>query len=526
MRETALVALTRRRKGESSPRNGRSVVASDLAGYLVSLARNSAWAAAAAVTLTGARFAFAAIVARRLVQAGFGQFAYGQWLVDLAFLVCSIGMAGVASRYVAEYHTRPEKLAALMVRWRPFAFGLPILSSGGVLLGAFISGLHLDHAGLLLLAVWAAANGFWAMQTAVLTGMQRFDLIFRATAFAAAIMIVGALILPLDHDGVGILFGLMATAFGAAAVVGLATSRRLISGVIGFIERDDWRGIRRYAFNIWITALLWSLVWSRGEMPIVRAYLGDAGVAHYAAALTLFGGAIQGAMLAVSGIAPQLTMLWGSDRRDEAIAAARTVMDVQLLFCGAGALLLIYLGPELISLAFGKSYRDAAAPLTVFAVGLLAMGVSAQNYILQLATDARFSRNITLVGLVTLFGAAIALTPLYGLVGTAIARAGTMLVMAGAALVAITRRWGGTAITGRNVLIVAAVVGASASSLAWRASPPLVRVILLGLGLVVLGLSLRDRQGRLLSAVVPAIFLRLVLAAVRNANSPSKVRTE
>jgi O-antigen/teichoic acid export membrane protein len=184
----------------------------------------------------------------------------------------------------------------------------------------------------------------------------------------------------------------MATAFGAAAVVGITTTRHLVSGVVGSIESDRWRRIRGYAFNVWITALLWSLVWSRGEMPIVRAYLGDAGVAQYAAAMTLFGGAIQGVMLAVSGVAPQLAMLWGSERRDEAIAAARTIMDVQLLFCGAGALLLIWLGPELVALAFGKRYHEAAAPLTVFAVGLLAMAVSSQNYLLWVGRDCYSAR--------------------------------------------------------------------------------------------------------------------------------------
>jgi O-antigen/teichoic acid export membrane protein len=414
-----------------------------------------------------------------------------------------------------------------MVRWRPFAFGLPVVTSIAVLLGALISNLRPGRAGLAMLAVWAAANGLWAMQTAVLTGMQRFDLIFRANALAAAIMIAGVLILPLGGNGVGVLFGLMATAYGAAAVVGITSSRRLVSGVVGSIEPESWRSIRHYAFNIWVTALLWSLVWSRGEMPIVRAYLGDAGVAHYAAAMSLFGGAIQGVMLAVSGIAPQLTVLWGSGRREEAIAAARTVMDVQLLFCGAGALFLICLAPQLISLAFGKAYHDAAAPLTVFAIGLLAMAVSSQNYILQLATDARFSRNITLLGLVLLFAAAILLTPLYGLVGTAIARASTMLLMAGAALVVITRSWGGAAITGRNVLIVATVVGASALSLAWKeASPISVRIILLAVALLVIGVSLRDARGRLLSAVVPGVLLRLVFASERNANAPSTMRSE
>jgi O-antigen/teichoic acid export membrane protein len=468
------------------------------------LIRNSVWAAAAAVTLTAARFALIAIVARRLSQAGFGQFAYAQWLIDLAFLICSLGAPGVASRYVAEYSTRPEKLAALILRWRPFAFGLPAVTSGGVLLGALVSGLHLSEATTAMLALWAAASGLWSMQTATLTGLQRFDLIFRANMLAGAIMLTGALALPLHGDDLALPCGLMAIACGAAAMVGITATRHLVGGVVGSIEPDGWRSIRGYAFNIWITALLWSLVWSRGEMPIVRIYLGDAGVAQYAAAMTLFGGAIQGVMLAVSGIASQLTMLWGSGRRDDAIATARSVMDVQLIFCGAGALLLICLGPELISLAFGNAYRQASMPLAVFAVGLLAIAVSSQSHLLQIATDARFSRDTMLLGLLLLFGTTIVLTPLLGLSGAAVARSGTMLLLALISLVEVTRRWGKVAVSGRNVLVVAAVVGVTVLAATWKdGSRLLLRAALLSAALVVLAVAMRDRHGRILGLALP-----------------------
>ena len=90
--------------------------------------------------------------------------------------------------------------------------------------------------------------------------------------------------------------------------------------------------------NIWITALLWALVWSRGELPIVRAFLGDSGVAHYSAALTLLGGAIAGVSLGIGGVAPQLTRLWGEGKHAEALATARRVMDIQVLLCGGAAL--------------------------------------------------------------------------------------------------------------------------------------------------------------------------------------------
>jgi O-antigen/teichoic acid export membrane protein len=495
----------------------------------VPIVRHTAWAAAAAVILTGARFSLAAIVARRLSQDGFGQFAYAQWLIDLAFLVCSLGATGVISRYAAEYRTHPDKLATLMMRWRPFAFGLPVLTSGGVFLGALLSGLHPDGAALSMLALWSAASGFWSMQTAALMGLQRFDLVFRTNVLAAVIMLIGVLMMPLDGADVAPLFGLMAIACAAAATVGHSAIRPLVAGSSGSIKSDEWRSIRGYAFNIWLTALLWSLVWSRGEMPIVRAYLGDTGVAQYAAAMALFGGAIQGVMLAVSGVAPQLALLWGSGRRDEAIAVARTVMDMQLLLCGVGALLLICLGPDLVSLVFGNAYRQAAAPLSILAIGLLAMAVSSQNYVLQIATNARFSRNTTLLGLVLLFGSAVLLTPLLGLTGAAISRTGTILLLAVVSLVVVNRRWEGAAISGRNVVIVVAVVGVTAVAAMWKeGSMLLMRLGLLGAALVVLAALLSDKHGRLLVHVLTQMAWTNIVrskSGARNDDLVDKVKT-
>lgn len=485
----------------------------------MSILRHSAWAASAAVVLTVARFGLSAILARRLTQVGFGQFAYAQWMVDLAFLVCSLGATAVASRYIAEFRSRPDRLAQLIARWRPFAFGLPVLASAAVTIGAMVSGLHLEASTSLALAAWAFASGLWSMQTAALSGLQRFDLVFRANLVAAVIMLLGSLLLPLAGDHEALLFALMASASMTAAMVGITATWHLADGSLKVIEPESWRGIRGYALNMWITGLLWSLVWSRGEMPIVRAYLGDSGVAHYAAAMALFGGAMQGVMLAVSGVAPQLTLLWGSERRDEAIATARSVMDVQLLFCSAGAMALICLGPELVSLVYGNAYRQASAPLAVLAIGLLAMATSCQNYLLQIATDGRFSRNITMLGLIALFGAAFMLTPSYGLIGAAFARSSAMLLLAVIAVAGMARRWGRVAIGWRNVLVTTVAVGASSLAVTWMGNGSLLaRFVILCIAVLVLVLSMRDRHGRLLSLALP----RVLLPALRNGGSGNR----
>jgi O-antigen/teichoic acid export membrane protein len=474
----------------------------------MSLLRHSAWAAAAAITLTVSRFAFAAIVARRLVQAAYGQYAYGQWLIDLAFLVCSLGATGAVSRYAAEFRHDAGLLAAFFRRWRPFALGLPWVGSLAVLAGVWLSGMALTPFALVMLACWAVANGMWAMQTAALTGLQRFDLIFAANAFAGLVIVTGALLLPLVPSDPGRLFGLMALASGGGAVVGLSITFRQGKVQVDAIESARWRTIRGYAMNIWVTALLWSLVWSRGEMPIVRGYLGDVGVAHYAPALTLFGGAVQGVMLGVAGVAPQLTRLWGEGRQAQAVATARAVMNVQLLLSAGAALVLICLGPELVTLAFGKAYVDAAKPLAIFGLGLVAMSVSLQNHLLQIATDARFTRNTTLLGLLLLFSTAFLLIPRLGLDGAALARGGTLVALAGISSLAVVHRWGRKATSARNLTIAFAVTGAAAMSVLSHALEGLdARLMLLIAGWAALILGMRDQNKILICRSVPRLIM-------------------
>lgn len=434
----------------------------------MSLIRQSAWAAAAAVVLAVSRFVVAAIIARRLSIEAFGQFAYGQWLIDIAFLACALGATGVAGRYFAECRHDAALLAAIMKRWRPFALGLPVLGGLATLGGMWLSAMMLTPFAMATLALWAVTNGLWAMQTSALMGLQRFDLIFVANAIAAAIMVAGAMVVPLDGTDPGPAFGLMSAASGIAILVGLRETARLVGGARVELDAIRWRAVRHYAINIWITGLLWSLVWSRGEMPIVRAHLGDAGVAGYAAALTLFGGAIQGVMLAVAGVAPQLTRLLGEGSHEQAVALARQLLDTQLLISGLAVVLLIYFSPAFLRLAFGPGYVGQSATLGILSLGLLSMAVSSQNHLLQIVTNARFSRDSTLVGLAILFTLSIWLVPGLGVPGAALARVTTMLVLAVMSLYVVQRRWGRGAYSRANVIWVSTLLAASAAAVSWH----------------------------------------------------------
>lgn len=423
----------------------------------MSLRTQAAWAAAASVVVAVSRFMLLAILSRKLDLVGFGRFAYVQWLIDISFLVAALGTNGAASRYLAELSGDIAKLARFIRIWLPFAVLLPCV---GAVIASVIALYRMElHPGeVAYLILWGLSNGVWAMQTAALSGLQRFDLIFAANSIAAIIMIVGASMMTTGAADVTQVYLVMTLSCLTAFVVGvrelLGIWRRVEPSELVEAER---RSAAHYALNIWITALLWNLVWSRGEVPLVREYLGDAALARYSVALTLLGGAISGVMLGVSGVAPQVTRYHGDGRVGDAVSICRRVGDWQLLICSCAALALIWLGPELLQVAFGKHYVDSRLSLCLLALGLPAMSLSMHNHLLQVRTNARFNRNSTLAGLFILVASAMLLVPAFGIEGAAAARAATMLVLAAVSLFAFATHFGSNGIGLRNLLVVACI---------------------------------------------------------------------
>ena len=216
--------------------------------------RHSLWAAASGIFVTASRFVLTAVLARRLSTDLFGQYAYTQWLADIGFLVCAFGATGVASRYFAEYRHQPMVLAAIVRRWRPFSLALPVIGAAAATCGAHLSGLSLKPEDSVLLLCWGTATGVWGMHMAALSGLQRFDLVFRSNVLASMIMLAGAAIIPLDGE-LTPLFAVMAVATVVAAAVGTRCIAAFSRGEAAVLEAGKVRQIYRYSFNIWLCLL-------------------------------------------------------------------------------------------------------------------------------------------------------------------------------------------------------------------------------------------------------------------------------
>jgi O-antigen/teichoic acid export membrane protein len=116
---------------------------------------------------------------------------------------------------------------------------------------------------------------------------------------------------------------------------------------------------------------------------------------------------------------------------------------------------------------FGGGYRGSAATMIVLLLGLAALSVAVQGHLLQVTTDATFTRNLSVAALVVLYAVAFVATPLYGTVGAAIARITAMWSMFGLTYVVARRTFGAETISGRNasVVIVAVTVSSLVNSL-------------------------------------------------------------
>jgi O-antigen/teichoic acid export membrane protein len=464
------------------------------------LIHKSLIAALTAIVISGGRFVLTAILARRLSSTEFGQFVYAQWLVDVGFMTCAFGLDGIASRYLAEYAHDPLRRAAFLRRWVPWALTLPVLSGLVIVAGAILSELILTPLGYTLLAGWTMATGWWAMQTAALYGHQRFDLMLSANIMFTAIVVLAALFIPVNRNFPDLLFSVLAASSFFACLFGTRQIAALWVGVtsVGSVELP-WSKIRAYAFNVWLTALLWSLVWSRGELPLVRVYLGDEGIAHYTVALTLFFGAVQGTMLWVRGVAPHLTSEWGRGHKAEAIAIARRLSDVQLLVSSCAALLLVCFGPEVLGLIFGAAYRTSATSLGILSLGLMTLSASAQNQLLQIDTDAKFNRDTSLAGLVFLYSIALIAIPWLGAAGAAMARALTMWGLLLLSLIYVRQSWGCAALSVRNTTVALCAVSVPALVLAVIDSHYVVRMLITIPSLAALFLMLRGENRQLVA---------------------------
>lgn len=417
----------------------------------VSLMRDTAWSALAAVVMSAGRLVLAAVLARKLGTAHFGEFVFTQWLIDIVFILGSFGQTGAGSRFFAQYRFESVEVYKAFGRWYAFrAVQVVAFSACLTPLVAYLFRESADVPYLGAVSIWAIGNGAWAVTMARLQGLQRFKLVAVSNFLYVTVACVGAIILPAEWGINGTIAVLAAATFAGALACAFAKSQpsptheaegQMFSSSV----------VSTYANNVWMSSAIGALVWSRAEISVVRAMLGPVDVAFYGAALTIAGLANVGMALLTGALGPRLAQLWGQRKKEEAWNLSRTVTDYLVLVSGIGIAFIITFSNEILLFVFGSEYRAAGSPLVLLALGAFGLCSGCANTLVQYQTNGAFARNVNLVGAFLLFALAVPLVNALGVSGAALARSGVQLAVAAATFHYCAKELSPTAFSWRNV---------------------------------------------------------------------------
>jgi O-antigen/teichoic acid export membrane protein len=364
-----------------------------------------------------------AILARRLGLESFGLYIFIQWLIDMAFLIYSVGLNGVATRfYPQSVGIGVERLPGFN-RWFLRAGLLAIcLATCFASLSAIIFANIGGVAHITIVTFLAATTSIYGLFGSRAQGLFQFKR-FAASVMVFAIVALVGLSLPQQVSG---LFG----AFLVLAIANLAATACLVAGRSSGVHTIDGLNlskahsdlISQYAMNGWLSTMLASFVWGRGEISLVKGYLGATAVGYYSAGLTISGIINQGMALLAGALWPQIARSWDTGDREELSRFSGLVTDLLILAAGILAGFVICFAPYITSLLFGDKFIQSTPLIMILALGALGLSSGCANLVIQAATNGKFSRNVTLAGAIILFGAMYLLIPRFGIVGAAVVR--------------------------------------------------------------------------------------------------------
>lgn len=389
----------------------------------MSFIRNTTWSAAGSFTNAFGRMAVMVVLARRLGPEMFGLFVFVQWLIDMTFLIYTVGLPGVATRFFPQSTGNGMGRIPGFHRWflQVGALAVLLTSCFATLVALAFSDLG-NAAPIVAVTFWAATSSIWGVLGARTQGLLQFKRFAASSVIFVVVALVG---LALPQEGSD-LFGAMLALAAANLAAGACCATNIFD--VGLISRDEplaeeqLQLIRSYATNVWLTSIAISLVWSRGEISLVKGYLGDMAVGYYSVGLTISGIVNQGMSLLTGALWPQIARTWDNGDRDELLRLSNVVTKLLMLVVGVFAGFVICFAPYIIVLLFGEGFLQSSKLVLILAFGAMGLPSGCAHLVIQAATHGKFSRDVNLAGGVALFGAAIVLIPLYGIEGAAAAR--------------------------------------------------------------------------------------------------------
>jgi O-antigen/teichoic acid export membrane protein len=474
-------------------------------------------ATARLVRWTGGLLA-AAVIARSLGPAGFGEFSAAMWATTTAGVLAIYGFSSSGVRFVARSLTAGDGSASSMVR---FMFGRTIPVAGLAVSGILVlvllrlAGVSFGAAPLPLLigAVGVPFLAWVGLAAAVLIGSQGYlALAVVQVAQVAALVTMTTLIAlsPLRPDASWFVAGSVGAAIiGAVASLAALHRRRLLHKGPP-LDPATKSEILRYSRTLFILVLAEIVVWQRSEIVVLGLTRPAAELGLYAASYALVSG-LMDAFPRALGIT-YFPALSGQASPEFRQTLHRAVPAVGLI----GAVLaagLVGGGGQALEAIYGAGYAAAAASVAILACA------GAVGAVGGLAASALYAKDrqshvlgVTIVGAVVNIGADILLIPGYGLVGAAMANGVGQVLVTGLLLGTLLLRGEmayGTVLPLGRLVSSAAVGSAVGLSLPGVMDPRLPHVFVAGVAALaaaattlvvvqVLGGNLRSMAGSIL----------------------------
>jgi O-antigen/teichoic acid export membrane protein len=431
------------------------------------------------------------VTARYLRPDDMGRYAFLVWLAGLLAVVLSLGLPTTLTRYTAEAIGAGRALAAgsllrLTVRRQAaLALAAAALTAGAALVVpvAWQLPLALTALSVPLLVLYGSASAF-------LSGLQVFGWqALLGVGMLAAQAFLFLLVASLGGGVAGLLLAHAVTnAAGLGALAWLAWREGRRHGALPAsapLAAEARSDVIRYARSASLLVVLDAVVWQRTEVAFLQALAPAAEVAFYALA---FGIATQAGRIPYQlsvVLFPSFPALVGGGRVAELASLHATAMRYFVLLGAPLGVGLAVTAPAVVRLLYGPAYGPAAAVLAVLALGsLVGFAAGASPAVLHATKrQDRLLRQGLLAAAVDVV-LALALIPVAGAVGAAVASVAAQALGSGLAIRAAAREAGAGVPIAALVRIAAAALAmgvvASLPILLLEGAAALVAAVLLG----------------------------------------------
>lgn len=336
------------------------------------MARGGLWSLMAYVSTSGSAFLISLLLGRSLELEAFGRTNYYLFLLRLTPGLVALGVPAALSRLVAEYDGagRGDQVKAT---WRlSKRFHLLVLPVLLVVTGLLLAG-HTENLGLaVVLLVGVTVSLFLLDCESLLTGLRHFRVLGIYSALSGLVQLaVVAGGVALGFSWSQLLAGMVAGLVGGLWVLALFCRRGLEDLPPAAFDHGERSRFIRLSGMLALTFLIENLIFGRPEMLFLDWFGSDRDLGLYAAALRVASLAAVLPMVAGRAVIPEFSNMLGAGVRDHLAEVYPRVCSLLAVTVAPVALVGMGVGPGVVTMLYGSSYRGAGTVASLLLGGSL-----------------------------------------------------------------------------------------------------------------------------------------------------------